>query len=182
MRLTSSFLVDLRFLDSLINLSIVLVRTIPDICAQWHSQFKRLRVAFISPMDSIIVIPFALAALFALAMYLVLLHLKVTNIKSTSTFDGVNAIYKVIAPENLSCVYAGSVVHLCANRLFYSDATASPLEDDTASVLSELTDISEPRTPGDSEDPDIESEIEVSSAPLALHRLTFASVRFLSLR
>lgn len=75
------------------------------------------------------------------------------------------------------------------NRLFYSDTEApkeaaitSSLEDDTVSVLSELTDISEPRAPGDSDGPDTESEIEVSSALRALHHLTFAALRFHSLR
>ena len=117
--------------------------------------------------------------------------------KATSMLDGVSEIYSVLAVENNS-VYAGPVVRVSVYRLFHSsdieiqeersddklETTASPphLEDDTASVLSELTEISEPRVAWDNERSDEESEAEVSSIPRVLHRLMIASPRFHSPR
>ena len=138
-----------------------------------------------------------LATFSVLALYFILLHLQVylvTIMKATSMLDGVSEIYSVLAVENNS-VYAGPAVRVSVYRLFHSsdteiqdddkqDTTASPprLEDDTASVLSELTEISEPRVAWDNERSDEESEVEVSSIPCALRRLTFASPRFHSPR
>ncbi|KAN0136716.1 hypothetical protein V8E53_005486 [Lactarius tabidus] len=116
-----------------------------------------------------------LTAFSALAFYFILLHLRVylvTIMKATSILDGVNEIYRVLATEN-NPVYAGLVderpeVDISEGR---QDATAWPprLEDDAASVLSELTQTSEPRAARDNEHSDEESEAEV---PLAeIHRL-----------
>lgn len=143
-------------------------------------------------MDSSnIAIPVMLAMFFVLALYFILLHLEVhlvTIMKATSKLDGVNEIFRVFASENNpnpSCVNAGPLVRLSANRSFRSsdsDAQDDRLqssggkqdetEDDAASALSELTEISESRAPADSEGSDEESEIEVSSAPRTVHRLT----------
>jgi hypothetical protein len=141
-----------------------------------------------------------LTAFFVLAFYFILLHLQahiVTIMKATSMLDGVNEIYGVLATED-DLVYAGLVVRLSVYRCSHSsdieiqderpdvdssegkqDATTLPprLEDDATSVLSELTEISEPRTPRDDERYDEESEADVSSIPRTLHRLTFASPR-----
>ena len=117
-----------------------------------------------------------------LALYFIFLHLQVylvTIMKATSMLDGVSEIYSVLVVENNS-VYAGPVVRVSVYRLFHSsdteiqdddkqDTTASPprFEDDTASVLSELTEISEPRVAWDNERSDEESEAEVSAIPRA---------------
>ena len=138
-----------------------------------------------------------LATFSVLALYFILLHLQVylvTIMKATSMLDNVSEIYSVLAVENNS-VYARPVVRVSVYRLFHSsdteiqdddkqDTTASPprLEDDTASVLSELTEISEPRVAWDNERSDEESEAEVSSIPSVLHRLMIASPRFHSPR
>jgi hypothetical protein len=146
-----------------------------------------------------------LTAFSALAFYFILPHLRVylvTIMKATSILDGVDEIYRVLATVN-NPVYAGLVVSLSVYRLFHrfnieiqderpevdisegrQDATAWPprLEDDAASVLSELTQTSEPRAARDNEHSDEESEAEVSSISRILHRLTFASPRFHSPR
>lgn len=136
-------------------------------------------------MDSSdIAIPVMLATFFVLALYFILLHLKVhlvTIMKATSKLAGVDEIFIVIASENNpnpSCVNAGPLVCLSADRSFHSSDTEAQgdqlnssgvkqdvTEDDAASVLSELTETSEQRPPGDSEGSDEESEIEVSCAP-----------------
>ena len=138
-----------------------------------------------------------LATFSVLALYFILLHLQVylvTIMKATSMLDGVSEIYSVLAVENNS-VYAGPVVRVSVYRLFHSSDTeiqdddkqettaSSPrFEDDAVSVLSELTEISEPRVAWDNERSDEESEVEVSSIPRVLHGLVIASPRFHSPR
>ncbi len=150
-----------------------------------------------------IAIPIMLATFLVLALYLTLLHLEVhlvTTVETTSNLDSVNKTYRVVAPKNNpdpSYLYpfVEFVVRLSANRLFHgSDAevqdkridvdssgggqdatTSSPgLEDDAASMLSELTEIPESRAPRDGEDSEEESEGEVSPVLRILHRPTLA--------
>ncbi|KAI9450850.1 hypothetical protein BJY52DRAFT_1300766 [Lactarius psammicola] len=148
--------------------------------------------------SSAIAIPMMLATFFVLALYFTLLRLEVhlvTIVETTPKLDSVNMTYRVVAPKNNpdpSYLYSRVefVVRLSASKLFHSseaevqdkrigvdssgggqDATTSPPgpEDDAVSMLSELTEISEPRVPRDSEPSEYESEEDV---PLAeIHRL-----------
>lgn len=96
--------------------------------------------------------------------------------ETASNSDDVNERYRVVAPKNhpnpshVYAVFVDERVDVDSSGGGQGAATSSAgLEDDAASMLSELTELSEPTAPRDGEDSEEESEEEV---PLAeIHRL-----------
>ncbi|KAH9030435.1 hypothetical protein EDB85DRAFT_2146734 [Lactarius pseudohatsudake] len=129
-----------------------------------------------------IAIPIMQATISILALYFALLHLEihlVTIVETTSNSDDVNERYRVVPPK-ITPIRRMSMRSLSCDERVDVDSSgggqgattsSAGLEDGAASTLSELTELSESRAPGDGEDSEEESEEDVLQI---LHQLTFA--------